>query len=284
MFESVFQAFERLVTDFSWRRLLFWVLFVTVLGGSFMIFERYTGQFKLRKLERATALLERLETLRQHPSVFQDSALAATYRGIRDQLGDLLKPADLRPSVSPIVWRGMAAAAPWLLIALAFVPGLRRGEAGMGSAVVGVLIIGIVFAGIGVLLPDSFGELVLYVVYPGGSFLGFLIVALGWQASRNRAIGGPRAAVATLKSDLRNLVTAQEAYFADNVKYAETVATLGFIPSPGVQIRSLVVSGDGWWAIASHEYATKEYGIRIGTVEGRLSNLAEGVPSLVGPA
>ncbi len=43
-----------------------------------------------------------------------------------------------------------------------------------------------------------------------------------------------KAYVATLKTDLRNLVTAEEAYFADNTTYTTALATTQFDPSQGV--------------------------------------------------
>ncbi|MGD2217781.1 MAG: hypothetical protein PVJ64_13580 [Gemmatimonadales bacterium] len=42
------------------------------------------------------------------------------------------------------------------------------------------------------------------------------------------------AAQAVLKSDLRNMATAEEAYFSDHLTYAETIAGLGFQGSQNV--------------------------------------------------
>lgn len=56
---------------------------------------------------------------------------------------------------------------------------------------------------------------------------------------------------ATLKSDLRNLVVAQEAYFADSVRYTNRVDHLvpHFHPSPGVQVEIGLIA-DGHWGRA----------------------------------
>ncbi len=56
-----------------------------------------------------------------------------------------------------------------------------------------------------------------------------------------------KAAVAVLKSDLRNMVTAQEAFFADHVTYARTMRELGknFTASRGVTIVLLQASNRG---------------------------------------
>ncbi|MBI5600786.1 MAG: hypothetical protein HY944_04375, partial [Gemmatimonadetes bacterium] len=56
-------------------------------------------------------------------------------------------------------------------------------------------------------------------------------------------------------SDLRNLATAQEAYFTDNAEaYARRVQDVGyrFRTSPGVTIRLVSVSQRGYTATARH--------------------------------
>ena len=61
-----------------------------------------------------------------------------------------------------------------------------------------------------------------------------------------------KAYVASLKSDLRNLATAQEAYFADYVTYSGSLATLYYTPSAGVTVTVLMVTGTMWAAQADH--------------------------------
>jgi len=62
-----------------------------------------------------------------------------------------------------------------------------------------------------------------------------------------------RAYVAAMKSDLRNLITAEEGYFADNTTYASR-ATLGtsYSTSAGVTVTTGTVDGTGFSATATH--------------------------------
>lgn len=63
-----------------------------------------------------------------------------------------------------------------------------------------------------------------------------------------------RALKATMKSDLRNLATAQEVYFAQYEEYAPSVSALeGFSPSFGVDIIIRDATFDGWAATADHD-------------------------------
>jgi prepilin-type N-terminal cleavage/methylation domain-containing protein len=54
-----------------------------------------------------------------------------------------------------------------------------------------------------------------------------------------------KAYVASMKTDLRNLVTAQEAYFADSVKYTSNLGT-NFATTTGNVLGTVTVTGDGW--------------------------------------
>src|SRR4051812_31419574 len=57
-----------------------------------------------------------------------------------------------------------------------------------------------------------------------------------------------RAALIAMKSDLRNLVTAQEAYFADHSAYASEMDGLKFRNSQNVTVRLTATQNNGWAA------------------------------------
>ncbi len=61
-----------------------------------------------------------------------------------------------------------------------------------------------------------------------------------------------KANAAALKSDIRNLATAQEAYFYDNNSYATAVNQLAFNTSPGVVLTIVQATSSGWSARATH--------------------------------
>jgi prepilin-type N-terminal cleavage/methylation domain-containing protein len=78
-----------------------------------------------------------------------------------------------------------------------------------------------------------------------------------------------KAYVAAMQSDLRNLVTAQEAYFADHAHtYSETTEGLGtsYKASTGVTVVISDVAVNTWTATATHTNAPdKRCTITIGT-------------------
>ena len=79
-----------------------------------------------------------------------------------------------------------------------------------------------------------------------------------------------KAYVAAMKADLRNLVTAQEAYFADNSSlYAPATSNLGtnYSPSNGVSVTLVGTAGTGWIATGRHTAlpSTKTCYIAVGS-------------------
>jgi len=80
-----------------------------------------------------------------------------------------------------------------------------------------------------------------------------------------------KAYLASMKTDLRNLATAEEAYFSDNVLYLSGGATnlggvataldvtTGYVPSAGVTVAVVSTTNPaGWAATASHSATTKK--------------------------
>jgi type IV pilus assembly protein PilA len=74
-----------------------------------------------------------------------------------------------------------------------------------------------------------------------------------------------KAYIASMKSDLRNLVTAQEAYFSDWTTYTDDLVALNAAASSGVTLDVPDVAGSGWHATATHNATTKTCDIWVGT-------------------
>ena len=87
-----------------------------------------------------------------------------------------------------------------------------------------------------------------------------------------------KAYVAGMKADLRNLVTAEEAYFAENVTYAAATTSLNYNVSTGNTVTLLGATGSGWSATARNPGTTHTCGIFIGTATAPMTGQAEGQP------
>ncbi len=89
-----------------------------------------------------------------------------------------------------------------------------------------------------------------------------------------------KAYVGQMKSDLRNLATAEEAFFYDSTMYTTDLAALGnFRSSTGVTVTVLEASPGGWSAEAVHSQTPRRCALFSGaatpvspaTAEGRIS-------------
>jgi len=104
-----------------------------------------------------------------------------------------------------------------------------------------------------------------------------------------------KAYLATMKSDLRNMATAEEGYFSDFKTYlisgtatndgnGVTTSAAGFVPSGGVTVTLGQVGGGGWAATAemSTTVTSKKCYIFVGAATAGSSNVAaknEGEPA-----
>lgn len=100
------------------------------------------------------------------------------------------------------------------------------------------------------------------------------------NTSASESSNSEAAYVAAMKSDLRNLVTAEEAYFADSVKYTTKIGRGGvdFGFTQGTQLLTLVLSGDGWGARVGHEGTGITCAIYVGKTP-MAPAMKEGVPA-----
>jgi len=89
-----------------------------------------------------------------------------------------------------------------------------------------------------------------------------------------------KALVAGMKVDLKNLVTAEEAYFADNVTYTATLGNLNYNVSTGntINLISITATGTGWNATATNVGTAHTCGIFIGNAAPPMTGQVEGQP------
>jgi hypothetical protein len=90
------------------------------------------------------------------------------------------------------------------------------------------------------------------------------------------------AYVAEMRSDLRNMMSAEEAYFAEHATYTTALAAFPyFSPTPGVTIEILEANRGGWRALARHQDATTECRVAVGASVPR--GVVEGEPTCSRP-
>lgn len=174
---GAFGFLERLVTDFTARRLIVFISALLVVGGSVAVFEAYTGHFRLQKLEKMASITKEL-------SDSQDNAVnekvVEVERSISDELSFLLN-SNISPLRLP-EWsiKAGAATAPWLIVLLIMLIS-NKGQA--IEMTVGIALLATPFIIIGVILPDFEASWINHFVYP---ILSCLIAVMIVAAYGNR--------------------------------------------------------------------------------------------------
>ena len=90
-----------------------------------------------------------------------------------------------------------------------------------------------------------------------------------------------KAYIASMKADLRNLVTAEESYFADNVTYTSTIGNLAYSQSAGNTVSVTAANGTGWAATSKNNGTTTTCGIYVGSATAPITGQNEGEPKCV---
>ena len=92
-----------------------------------------------------------------------------------------------------------------------------------------------------------------------------------------------KAYTAAMKSDLRNLVTAEESFFADSTRYIAYGDTmkLRFKPSTGVNTPVIEVGPGYWSATVTHTQITNGFacGIGVNTANTLVPSAGDGEPA-----
>lgn len=92
------------------------------------------------------------------------------------------------------------------------------------------------------------------------------------------------AYIATMRSDLRNLVSAEELFFSDSARYATDQSHLNVKPSRNMTVT--IAAGPGFWtATASHSQVTDGFvcTIAVNTANPLVPGTPDGQPACGGP-
>ncbi len=85
-----------------------------------------------------------------------------------------------------------------------------------------------------------------------------------------------KAYIASMKSDLHNILTAEENYFADNMTYTTSTTSLILQVTPGNTVTISNTSTTGWNATASSNATSRTCGIFYGSASPPIAGQNEG--------
>lgn len=86
-----------------------------------------------------------------------------------------------------------------------------------------------------------------------------------------------KALLTSMKADLRNLATLEEAYSIQHMAYTTSLPATLYAASPGVTGPTISLTGDGWTAVVGHAATSQTCAIFVGTTP-MAPAVDEGVP------
>ena len=88
-----------------------------------------------------------------------------------------------------------------------------------------------------------------------------------------------KAYMTAMKSDLRNMVTAEEAFFSDSSKYSTSLTAINFKQSTGVNAPTITTGAGFWSATVSHsQLPSTTCAIAVNTTNPLVSTAGDGEP------
>jgi len=184
MFDSFVAFLERFTFNLTGKSFVSFLLLLFLAGVFVYGYERFTDSFQLSRLERTTALLKELGSLR--PNLEKDSTLIPIYRAIQRDVSRILEEPSTPLSLNPVLLKALAAAAPWLLITLVFLASAFKGTSPLATVFGGLMFV-VIFGLTGMLLPDSLGSNFNYVIYPVGHFIVVATILVIWQRRKRKS-------------------------------------------------------------------------------------------------
>jgi prepilin-type N-terminal cleavage/methylation domain-containing protein len=89
-----------------------------------------------------------------------------------------------------------------------------------------------------------------------------------------------KAYITAMKSDLRNMVTAEEAFFSDSSKYSTDLTAINFKQSTGVNTPTIATGAGYWTATVTHsQLSGHTCGIGVNTTNPTVTTAGEGEPA-----
>jgi hypothetical protein len=185
MFDSFFNFLEKFVSDFSWRRLITFLLFLLLIIGALLLYDKYTDNSRLNKIERSTALLKELASL--HNQIAQDSTLLPIYLDTTKRLHEIVNEHTTMPAWLYIILKGFFGALPWLICVFAILPSVKRGD-NPPNTILGAGAFAVIFGVIGMFIPDFGNSYISFAYYPIGHFLIVATLLYSYESSKKKKL------------------------------------------------------------------------------------------------
>lgn len=187
MLEPIIGFFDKLIDQFTWRRLVFLAALLVVCTAGIWSFETYTQSYKLTRLERQVVLLEKLATVSTQAEIKADPDLQAVAVSLKKQLRDTDVTLPASFELLPWARKALATAAAWFVFGLfiVLIPSTyTRTQPETASVFAGMTVVASPFIALAIALPTN--PWLNYAIYPIGHLflLGLFLLWVGRLMAR----------------------------------------------------------------------------------------------------
>jgi hypothetical protein len=187
MLEPIVSFFDKLIDQFTWRRLVFLAVLLVICSAGMWAFETYTQSFKLARIERQLSLLEKLATISARTELKGNSDLQALSVSLTKQLRETDITLPTSYELLPWAKKALAAAAAWFVLGLFILllpNAYTRTSPASASVFAGMTVVASPFIALAVAMPTD--PWVNYALYPiGHIFLfGLFMSWVSWRLTR----------------------------------------------------------------------------------------------------
>jgi|GEM_PF-2382642 len=222
------------------------LLVLFFLGGLFA-FENYTGTWRLARLEKATAILERLQAIEHAgdlPEGLEESFVKAS-----EQLKEFLIEAEseVTPSAPKLaskekpsqLTKFLSGSAIWFLFIIPFLFMAFKKQKGAWPGVIAMLFVGFFFGGINAIIPNIYAPWVNLALIPFMTFMALAGIPIMIPAMAKVRETSQRK---TIINNLRQLASAADQYF---LKKGESLVSVEALIGEQAYIKKFeVVAGE----------------------------------------
>lgn len=185
MLNQLLDLIQSIIFGLTWRRILAIALLIGIFWGVLFTFEHYTSHFRLRKLEKATALLSTLQEIDGSKSLESNEELSTIKSNVILELQEITQQKPLLPPFKfsfPLLkskilslhfgfWKFIIGSSPWIII-LVILKFRSEPMRGIRRLFAFILISG----GLGIILPEFLWPIGNLIIYPIVSFILLLLI------------------------------------------------------------------------------------------------------------
>lgn len=278
MIESISSFIIKLFEDFSLKRLAAALLGLILLAAAVLIYERYTSNFELNRIQKTSEILAVLQDVKNEKNSSNGAEMQAIKSKLLQDLGRLVNQKAPTSGISEVLRdtfvsdkfkEFLAGAAPWFFLLLLSLPSSLKRPNKNNPSLVTFATFTLISGGLATVINlklSAFATGIVFFIVPL-----ILVCLIGVVA----AITIPQFAAYRIKSyhavaisTLRNAVTNIEAFFADHAVYPKTLQEAGVDSiQQQVKLEFTLLNPDHYFLSATHEKGTKMFFVFSDTKE-----------------